>query len=342
MSASYQGVLWNRQKRIYDLILWSFIAIYITLFAFLNYRFDPRITPETLFIRATGTLALLMLHVILSIGPLARIDKRFLILLYNRRHLGVSMFLVACTHGVFNLAQFHAMGNVNPLVSLFSSNTHFTSFVNFPFQILGFFALLILLLMAATSHDFWLNTLSPRIWKSLHMMVYVAYALVIMHVALGVLQLEHDPTLFGVLLFGLAWISGLHLYAGWLEGKRDHEANQTDGWVTVGTGDDLEDNRAKIVFANGERIAVFKYNGKLSAVSNVCKHQNGPLGEGKIIDGCITCPWHGYQYRPEDGCAPPPFKEKVSTYKLKMVKGTIYVNPMPNAEGQFEEPLAIE
>jgi nitrite reductase/ring-hydroxylating ferredoxin subunit len=243
---------------------------------------------------------------------------------------------------VFNLAQFHAMGNVNPLVSLFSSNTHFTSFVNFPFQILGFFALLILLLMAATSHDFWLNTLSPRIWKSLHMMVYVAYALVIMHVALGVLQLEHDPTLFGVLLFGLAWISGLHLYAGWLEGKRDHEANQTDGWVTVGTGDDLEDNRAKIVFANGERIAVFKYNGKLSAVSNVCKHQNGPLGEGKIIDGCITCPWHGYQYRPEDGCAPPPFKEKVSTYKLKMVKGTIYVNPMPNAEGQFEEPLAIE
>lgn len=174
MSASYQGVLWNRQKRIYDFVLWSFIAVYIALFAFLNYRFDPRITPETLFIRATGTLALLMLHVILSIGPLARIDKRFLILLYNRRHLGVSMFLVAGTHGVFNLAQFHSMGNVNPFVSLFSSNMHYTSFINFPFQVLGFFALLILFMMAATSHDFWLNTLTPRLWKSLHMLVYVA------------------------------------------------------------------------------------------------------------------------------------------------------------------------
>ncbi len=341
MSASYQGVLWNRQKRIYDLVLWGFIAVYIALFAFLNYRFDPRITPETLFIRATGTLALLMLHVILSIGPLARIDKRFLILLYNRRHLGVSMFLVSGTHGVFNLAQFHSMGNVNPFVSLFSSNTHYTSFINFPFQVLGFFALLILFMMAATSHDFWLNILTPRLWKSLHMLVYMAYALVIMHVVLGVLQLEHEPTLFGVLLFGLTWVSGLHLYAGWLEGKRDREASQTEGWVAVGTSDDIEDSRAKIVFVGGERIAVFRYNGKLSAVSNVCKHQNGPLGEGKIVDGCITCPWHGYQYRPEDGCAPPPFKEKVSTFKLKMVNGIIYVSPKPNAEGQFEEPLVI-
>lgn len=26
----------------------------------------------------------------------------------------------------------------------------------------------------------------------------------------------------------------------------------------------------------------------------MCKHQNDPLGEGKIVDGCVTCPWHGY------------------------------------------------
>src|SRR5207244_11429254 len=62
-------------------------------------------------------------------------------------------------------------------------------------RVLGFFALIILLLMAATSHDFWLSTLSPRIWKSIHMLVYVAYALVIMHVMLGAIQLEHDSTL---------------------------------------------------------------------------------------------------------------------------------------------------
>ncbi len=35
---------------------------------------------------------------------------------------------------------------------------------------------------------------------------------------------------------------------------------------------------------------------KFPPISNVCQHQNGPLGEGEIIDGCITCPWHGFQY----------------------------------------------
>jgi RNA polymerase sigma factor (sigma-70 family) len=28
----------------------------------------------------------------------------------------------------------------------------------------------------------------------------------------------------------------------------------------------------------------------------------GPLGEGRIQDGCITCPWHGWQYSPHE-CA---------------------------------------
>jgi len=38
-----------------------------------------------------------LLHIILSIGPLCRLDSRFLPLLYNRRHLGVTMFLLSHT-----------------------------------------------------------------------------------------------------------------------------------------------------------------------------------------------------------------------------------------------------
>ncbi|HUM46124.1 MAG TPA: ferric reductase-like transmembrane domain-containing protein [Chitinophagales bacterium] len=343
MSVAYKGVLWNRQKQVYDTVLWALILLYIALFTFFNIKFFPTITVETIIIRATGTLALLLLHVILSIGPLARIDKRFLILLYNRRHLGVSMFLIALTHGTFNLIQFHSRGNVNPFVSLFTSNTHYGSFINFPFQVLGFFALIILLLMAATSHDFWLKNLSPRAWKSLHMMVYVAYALVIMHVMLGVMELEQNFTMLLVLLFGMLWLTCLHLYSGYLETKKDSAVQQlnADGFLLVCKAEEIPLNRAKIISVNGERIAVFKYDGKLSAVSNVCKHQNGPLGEGKIVDGCITCPWHGYQYQPHDGCSPPPFKEKVATYRLKLLAGSIYIDPKANGEGVYEEPVLI-
>ena len=46
-----------------------------------------------------------------------------------------------------------------------------------------------------------------------------------------------------------------------------------------------------------------------------------------MIDGCITCPWHGYQYRLEDGRAPPPFTEKLATYRLRVRDGIVEVDP---------------
>ena len=58
----------------------------------------------------------------------------------------------------------------------------------FPFELLGVLALIICSLMAATSHDFWLATLTAPVWKALHMLVYVAYGLLVAHVALGSLQ----------------------------------------------------------------------------------------------------------------------------------------------------------
>ncbi|MFN7117583.1 MAG: ferric reductase-like transmembrane domain-containing protein [Saprospiraceae bacterium] len=214
MSATYTTVQWNRQKRRYDRIMVGIVALYLLVFIVLQFIFYPKVTPETLIIRATGTLAFLMLHVILCIGPLARLDKRFLPLLYNRRHLGVTTFLIGTTHGIFNIVQFHSLGYVDPLVSLFASNTNYQSFQDFPFQVLGFFALIILFLMAATSHDFWLKNLHPKIWKSLHMLVYLAYALLVFHVMLGAVQLEQSPAWIGLTGLGMITVVGLHLTAG--------------------------------------------------------------------------------------------------------------------------------
>jgi nitrite reductase/ring-hydroxylating ferredoxin subunit len=89
----------------------------------------------------------------------------------------------------------------------------------------------------------------------------------------------------------------------------------------------------RVVVLAGERVAIFRYDGKISALSNVCQHQNGPLGEGKVIDGCVTCPWHGYQYRPEDGISPPPFTERVPTFRVQTLEGRIFVDPRPLPPG---------
>ena len=105
---------------------------------------------------------------------------------------------------------------------------------------------------------------------------------------------------------------------------------------------DIPENRARVVCLGGERVAVFRYDGKISAVSNVCQHQNGPLGEGRIIDGCITCPWHGYQYEPGTGRSPAPFTEKIPTFAVRVVDGVVWIDPRPKAAGTPVEPASIE
>ena len=341
MSLGYQAVSWNPQKRGYDRVLASGAILYLLVFAGLSAVIHPNATIETLLIRGFGTLALLLLHVILAIGPLCRLSPRFLPLLYNRRHLGVTMFLAALVHGVFSTIQFHALGDVNPLVSLLVSNTRFQSLSQFPFQVLGFVALLILFLMAATSHDFWLHNLSAPVWKRLHMLVYAAYALLIAHVTLGVLQSETSPLLAAVLGAGMVTIVGLHVAAGQKERPADEPATPATDFVEVCDVEQIPEKRAKIVCISGERLAVFRYDSKVSAIGNVCRHQGGPLGEGRIINGCVTCPWHGYQYLPESGASPPPFTEKVPSFRTRIVGNKVFVDPAPLPPGTLVEPARI-
>ncbi len=65
-------------------------------------------------------------------------------------------------------------------------------------------------------------------------------------------------------------------------------------------------------------------------------------GRGKIIDGCITCPWHGWAYRPQDGQSPPPFTEKIATYRVRVEKRRILLNPKPLSPGTPVEPARFE
>jgi nitrite reductase/ring-hydroxylating ferredoxin subunit/DMSO/TMAO reductase YedYZ heme-binding membrane subunit len=342
MSVAYQAVGWNRQKKIYDRLLLGGVVLYLGTFVGLTLGLNPDATAEAALIRAFGTSALLLLHIILSIGPLARLDRRFLPLLYNRRHLGVTMFVLALAHGAFSILQFHAFGPLNPVASLLASNSNYQSLSAFPFQPLGFSALLIFFLMAATSHDFWLANLSAPTWKALHMLVYVAYALVVLHVIFGVLQYETQPLLVGLLGLGLVWVLALHLITGFRERSTDTEILAQDGFVDVCAVDDIAENRGRVVTVAGERLAVFRYDGKISAMSNACQHQNGPLGEGKVVDGFVVCPWHGYQYKPDCGASPAPFTEKIPTFKAQVKNGRVLVDPRPNPPGTAVEPARIE
>lgn len=338
MSLAYRTVGWNVQKRRYDAIVLGGAGLVLVECVAGGAVLDPAATIETLLIRGLAITAALLLHVVLSIGPLCRLDRRFLPLLYNRRHLGVTMCLIALAHGLFAGIQFHGAGAASPFVSILSSGG-WTSAADVPFQLFGAVALVILTVMAATSHDFWLHTLTAPVWKALHMSVYLAYALVVAHVVFGALQSERHPLLVAALALGVTWVVGVHLAAAFRERARDVEAG--GAWVDVGAVGDIQDTRAVTVCVAGERVAVFRHGNCLSAVSNACQHQNGPLGEGKIVNGCIVCPWHGYEYVPETGASPPPFTEKIPTFRVRVDGGRVLVDPRPQPPGTFVEPARI-
>ncbi len=342
MSHGYRAVLWNRQKLVYDALLLAGVGVYLAGFLYLTPLLDPNADPKNLEIRAFGSAAFVLLHVVLSIGPLCRLDPRFLPLLYNRRHMGVVTCLLGLQHARLATTWYHDYGNLEPLASLLVSNTQVTSFANFPFEWLGLAALAILVLMAATSHDFWLANLTAPVWKALHMGVYVAYALLVGHVTLGALQSNTGMGLALLVGAGAFWILGLHGAAARRERHADLPAARgEDGWVDAGPVDEIPESRARVVFAAGERIAVFRYGGRLSAISAVCQHQNGPLGEGRILDGLVTCPWHGFQYDPASGASPPPFSERIPTFDVVVRGGRAYVDPHPHPPGTRVEPARI-
>src|SRR5271170_5075153 len=147
MSVAYVSVQWNRQKKFYDAVLIGGVAIYLILFGALTEILFPYETEEIMLMRAFGTAAFLLLHVILCIGPLCRLNPKFLPLLYNRRHAGVTCFLLALVHAVFVVTTYHAAGRVNPILSIFTSGRFDGTIASVPFQPFGFFALIILFLM---------------------------------------------------------------------------------------------------------------------------------------------------------------------------------------------------
>jgi methionine sulfoxide reductase heme-binding subunit len=346
MSHGYRAVQWTPFKKRFDAWMLTGIAVYVAAFGLgssVGFPAGESFTPVQVLIRATGTLAFLLLCFVLCIGPLARLTPRFKPFLYNRRHLGVATFVVSLVHGVLVTFWYHGFGDLNPLVSVLVSNPRYDALAGFPFEVLGLAALLILFVLAATSHDFWNANLGPGLWKALHLSVYAAFALLVAHVALGAMQTETHPVYVAALGLSAMVVAGLQLSTAMLHSGPDSLVAGASSWLRVGAVRDIPENRARIVEPEGaERIAVFRYDGQVAAVSNVCRHQGGPLGEGRVIDGCITCPWHGYQYRPQDGCSPPPFTERIATYLTRIEQGVVFVHRQPLPPGTAVAPTRID
>ncbi len=104
---------------------------------------------------------------------------------------------------------------------------------------------------------------------------------------------------------------------------------------------ELPPNSQKIVSIGVTRIALFNFDGEISAMANACLHKAGPLGMGKVekkYEGLyVTCPWHGWEYNIKTGSAPPGFGDQQALYEVKVDDGKILISEKPIVKAKSAE-----
>jgi len=80
--------------------------------------------------------------------------------------------------------------------------------------------------------------------------------------------------------------------------------------------DEIAEGAAKLVRARGEEMAIFKTNGQLYGIQNICPHEGGQLCNGWIDGGEVVCPLHGYKFDLKTGACSTDPKLKVKVFKL--------------------------
>ncbi len=104
----------------------------------------------------------------------------------------------------------------------------------------------------------------------------------------------------GALLFS-AYLGGHLSYARGVNVNRTAWREGPAAWTPVLTDGELADGERRVVEADGVSILLYRDGGAVRAMDSVCSHLGGPLEEGEIADGCVTCPWHGSTFRFDDG-----------------------------------------
>lgn len=96
-------------------------------------------------------------------------------------------------------------------------------------------------------------------------------------------------------------------------------------FLPVGTTTDFPLGKGRMVVVSGRHVAVFRLDDGFFAIDNLCLHQAGPLCEGDIEDGAVTCPWHGWSYDIRTGILVQDGKVGVSRHNTRVVGDQVQV-----------------
>ncbi|SCK25877.1 Ferredoxin subunit of nitrite reductase or a ring-hydroxylating dioxygenase [Streptomyces sp. WMMB 714] len=109
----------------------------------------------------------------------------------------------------------------------------------------------------------------------------------------------------GLAAVGVGGALGGHLayrQAAAVNHAEDISVRTEPGWHSLGAASDLPVGEAVRRHVGDVPVAVVRESGgAVHVLADRCSHMAGPLSEGKVSDGCVTCPWHGSVFRLTDG-----------------------------------------
>ena len=100
----------------------------------------------------------------------------------------------------------------------------------------------------------------------------------------------------GVLLGG-ADLGGHLCFVMGVDVNRTAWEQWPDQWTQVLADTELADGEHRKANAGGVPVLLYRTAGTVYALASTCTHMGGPLEEGTISDGCVTCPWPGSTFR---------------------------------------------
>lgn len=110
-------------------------------------------------------------------------------------------------------------------------------------------------------------------------------------------------------------------------GDRGLGAFRMAGFILVSKASEIPPGTSKVVVVLGHPVALFNVDGSFYAVSNVCLHRGGPIGEGTLDGPVVTCPLHGWEYDVRTGRNVANAAARLRTYAVKVEGEDILVGP---------------
>jgi multimeric flavodoxin WrbA/nitrite reductase/ring-hydroxylating ferredoxin subunit len=101
-------------------------------------------------------------------------------------------------------------------------------------------------------------------------------------------------------------------------------------WQDLGPIEALRDRPLRQIAVGRTKIALVFKDGTFSAISGVCNHVGGPLGEGALDGEYVVCPWHHYKFHARTGEGEPGYEaDAVPRHEVREEAGRLLVNVVP-------------